>query len=125
MIEEIINLFTDSLAPKSVIMWFRRRISYKKRINNSLSLANSDLLHCLSDVNDVIHVINEECTSHKAEFLLLTAYPVIDDNVYWQCIGIDDKYRYLFELKLDVSKSRLFNLEYDKSYHILLNNNNL
>lgn len=125
MIEEIINLFTDSLTPKSVIMWFHRRVSYKKRINKSVLLANSDLLHCLSDVNDLIHMINAECISHKAEFLLLTAYPVIDENIYWQCIGIDKKYRYLFELRLNVSKSRLFNLENNKIYHILLNNNNI
>ena len=118
-------MFTDSLAPKSVIMWLRRRISYKKRIKKSVLLSNSDFLHYLSEIHDLIPMINEACVSYKAEFLLLTAYPVIDENKYWQCIGIDKQYKYLFGLKLNVSKASLLNLEEDKIYQIRLSNNNL
>ena len=49
MIEAIISMFTDSLAPKSVIKWFRRRISYKSRIARSTSISYEEFISNLTD----------------------------------------------------------------------------
>ena len=120
MIEAILNFFTDSLIPGSVIRWFRRRISYKHRIAKSRILANEDFLNCLSGLPQTIYEINNEVKVHNAKMLLLIAYPIIDNNRFWQCIGIDEKNKFLFELKFDVSGAAGFNLNENEMYCVIL-----
>ena len=59
----------------------------------------------LAEMPKIQNEIRHACYEYKAESLLLIAYPTIDDKKYWQCTGIDNKYKYLFELKLNLSKA--------------------
>lgn len=120
MIEEILNMLTDSLAPKSVIMWFRRRISYKSRIAKSRPIPYEDFMNILADMPKIKNKINENCAEHKATTLFLIACPIIDQMKYWLCTGIDDKARFLFEMKFDVSGSDSFNLDENEMYNVII-----
>ena len=123
MIEAIISMFTDSLAPKSVIKWFRRRISYKSRIARSTSISYEEFISNLTDKPQIETLINATCSEYKATTILLTAYPVIDEKRHWQCIGIDENSRFLFELKIDLSGAKCVCLDEDQVYHVAINRN--
>lgn len=120
MIEAILNMFTDSLIPDSVIKWFRRRISYKNRIVKSIPISTDVFFACLSDFPNTVNVINSEIKKYNAKVLLLIAYPNIDDSLFWQCLGVDEKNKFLFELKFEVSKSSNFNLNEEDMYCVVL-----
>ena len=120
MLEAILNMFTDSLIPDSVIKWFRRRISYKKRIAESIPISTDYLFTCLSDLPSTINDINSEIEKFNAKVLLLIAYPNVDDSLFWQCLGINEKNKFLFELKFEVSKSSSFNLNEEEMYCVVL-----
>lgn len=120
MIEALLNIFTDSLIPNSVIKWFRRRISYKNRIVKSIPISSDCFYSCLSDLPKTINDINGEIESYNAKKLLLIAYPNVDNCLFWQCTGIDKKNKYLFELKFDVSNVDSFNLQENEMYCVIL-----
>lgn len=121
MIEEILNMLTDSVAPKSVIMWFRRKISYKSRIDRSRSIPYEEFMNILVDMPKIKNEINENCAKHKATTLFLIACPIIDEMKYWLCTGIDDKAKFLFEMKFDVSRYNSFNLDENEMYNVVVN----
>ena len=76
----------------------------------------------LAEMPKIQNEIRHACYEYKAESLLLIAYPTIDDKKYWQCTGIDNKYKYLFELKLNLSKAS-FNLNENEIYNIYVGEN--
>lgn len=116
MIEAILNMFTDSLIPYSVIKWVRRRISYKNRIVKSIPLSTDEFFSCLSSMPNTLYEINSEIKKFNAKTLLLIAYPNVDDSIFWQCLGVDEKNKFLFELKFEVPKVSNFNLNEKDMY---------
>ncbi len=120
MIEAILNLFTDSLIPDTVVKWFRRRISYKNRIVKSIPISSDYFFSCLSGMSNTINEVNSEMKKYNAKKLLLIAYPNVDDNLFWQCLGVDEKNKFLFELKFEVPKVSDFNLNEKDMYCVVL-----
>ena len=75
---------------------------------------------CLSDFPNTINNINSEIKKHNARVLLLIAYPNIDNSLFWQCLGVDEKNKFLFELKFEVLKASSFNLNEEDIYCVVL-----
>ena len=69
---------------------------------------------------NTINEINSEIKRYNAKILLLIAYPNLDENLFWQCLGIDENNKYLFELNFEVSKVPSFNLNEKDMYCVIL-----